>query len=86
MEDGPHPSQAAEEPSPELGRATTALFLRREVQLWTLAFVIVGIAIGFVLFPTEWSVFRKFAGGVLLGVGSVFCLLLPRMIGGRDYN
>lgn len=70
----------------DLKQNTIALLNRRDTQVWLVILTAVSLGLGLVLFPAEWSVGRKLAGGLLTGVGSVFCVFLPRMIGGRDFN
>ncbi len=71
---------------PNLQASLYGLVVRPEIGLWTLAFIVLGELAAFAMAPDEWSVLRRVSAGVLFGVGATFCLLLPRMIGGRDYN
>lgn len=71
---------------PKLGESLRSLVVRPEIGRWTAVFLVVGLVAAFWAGPESWSVARKIAAGVLFGVGATFCLLLPRMIGGRDYN
>ena len=76
---------AAEGPA-QLSTSLVSLIIRPEIGLWTVFFIIIGEVAAFYFAPTEWSVMRRVAAGILFGIGSTFCLLLPRMIGGADYN
>ena len=71
---------------PDLRASVLGLVIRPEIGVWTVIFIAIGEVAAFAMAAPEWSVARKVAAGVLFGVGCTFCLLLPRMIGGRDYN
>ncbi|MBX2801714.1 MAG: hypothetical protein KTR31_28810 [Myxococcales bacterium] len=77
------PEQPTSEPE---SQPHGGLWARTDTQIWLGLFVGIGLAVGLVLFPDDWSIARKLAGGVLLGVGATFCVFMPRMIGGRDFN
>lgn len=70
----------------KLSESLRGLVARPEIGRWTVVFVVAGLAGAFWFGPDSWSVARKIAAGGLFGVGATFCLLLPRMIGGHDYN
>lgn len=65
---------------------TVALVNRFDTQVWLVVLTIVGLVVAFALFPEEWSAGRKVLAGVFTGVGSTFCVFMPRMIGGHDFN
>ena len=73
-------------PSPPRATSAWDLLVRRDTQVWLTLFTIGGLAVGAILFPSDWSMVRKVAGGLLLGCGATFSVFLPRMIGGHDYN
>ena len=62
------------------------LFSRLDVQIWLAALVAVGLVGAFTMLPAEWGIPRKIAAGVLFGFGSAYCIALPRMLGGQNYN
>lgn len=62
------------------------LLVRGDTRWWLFILVVVSVPLALVFMPEDWSASRKLAGGMLAGVGSLFCVFLPRMIGGRDFN
>ena len=75
-----------ESDTPDWKRNTVALLNRTDTQVWLLVLTVFSVLVVLFLFPEDWSLGRKLAGGVLTGVGSLFCVFLPRMIGGQDFN
>jgi hypothetical protein len=57
------------------------LDVRIQVLLLFVGFVAFGVVVGWFGFPAEWAATTRLAGGVGLGVGAGFILLVNRMLG-----
>ncbi len=44
------------------------------------AFVVVGVVLGWFVFPDTWGAVTKIGAGIALGVGATLSLFLPRLI------
>lgn len=67
-------------------RNTLALLERTDTRRWLMILTVGSVVAATVLLPEDWSLVRRVAGGALMGVGSGFCVFMPRMIGGHDFN
>ena len=71
---------------PKLLETTGQLLNRTDTKLWPVFFLLVGLSAALLVSPEGWSVGRRLAAGVVFGVGGTFCVILPRIIGGHDFN
>ncbi len=76
----------SESDTPQLSETISMLLNRTDTRLWLMFFLIVGLASAAVIAPEGWSGGRRLVAGLLFGVGGTFCVILPRIIGGQDFN
>lgn len=72
--------------APSLLETTGQLLNRTDTKLWLLFFLVVGLIAAALTSPADWSLARRLVAGVMFGVGGTFCVILPRIIGGHDFN
>lgn len=62
------------------------LFVRTEIRVATVLFMVAGVAICLFFLPPDWSLGLRILAGLALGATALLSVFANHMIGGKDFN